>query len=188
MAGPENNPRYGFTYEGGVTTEAAILQSLVHAGPLILDTAHMVVVMLPGALPDNAAGGKKFTQCMMHASSIGGMLFSPAMKKAGLHFAVTKVRYAKLFRDLDNGGLDMTPITGEYSEVMNKFTKRITAAIKALPDAERTLEVADVIFDGDDIDNPETDTLFDYMTVGMLLNRDDAHVVAQAMNIIPCVF
>jgi hypothetical protein len=66
-----------------------------------------------------------------------------------MHFKLTKGRLAKLFRAVDTAGtINMTPIQGGPEQAIPIAIKRFAVAIAALPIDERTIEAADVWYDG----------------------------------------
>ena len=62
-----------------------------------------------------------------------GIILPPDVLEAGMHGAVEDSRWASLFRDLVEAGLDMTPILGPASVALPKLSERLVKAIKALP-------------------------------------------------------
>ena len=47
---PSSVPKYSVSYVGDPRSDAAIVKTLKHGGPLLLAQEHMAVKMLPGAL------------------------------------------------------------------------------------------------------------------------------------------
>ena len=109
------NARYDYHYDcTGAASKAAIFKSMVYDGPLKLAAEHMVVIMMPDALEDGAAAGQKIaSQTLFHSLAMPSMVMEHEVANNGMHFKLTKVRVAKLFRDVDTAGtINLTPIPG----------------------------------------------------------------------------
>ena len=185
------NPRYDFNYECAATaSKATIFKTLVYEGPLKLAKEHMVATLMPDALDDGAsAGEKKASQTLLHVLALPAMVMVNEVSTGGMHFKLTKGRLAKLFRAMDTAGtINMTPIPGGPEQAIPIASKRFAVAIAALPSDERTIEAADVWYDGAS-DDAGTDTFYDWCTPALLARGSGGmEVVAQFCNVTPGCF
>ena len=122
---------YAFKYVGNVTSEAAIVKSLKGGGPMVVANDHLLVTMLPDAFEDAAtAGHKNVHMQQLEAMSMDGLLFERDVSNGGTHLIVVKDRWIALFRDVDTGGMDTTPIAGDATVAIPIAAQRMAATLK----------------------------------------------------------
>ena len=184
---PDTIATYAVQYIGNPATDAARLATLTHAGPLLLATEHLLVGMAPDAF-DRTTNAPHVTvkTTQLLGMTFGGVLFDATVAAHGMHLTVIKTRWAKLFADIDaDGKIDKTPIPGDARTAIPKLTRRLVAAIKLLPAAQRTITNAEVVYDGDP-DDPNTDDWYDWMTPSLLVGgAAGPEIVAQWMSLTP---
>ena len=113
MSTPITASKYAIKHVGNPTTDAARLKSLDFDGPLVVASDHMLAVLLPEALESAAsAGDKTITTHMMQAGLMEGYILDARTRKGGMHFSCKVDRCATLVKDLDEHGMDWTPILG----------------------------------------------------------------------------
>ena len=182
--------RYTLSYTGGVTTATAKAKSLKHDGPLVVAKDNMLAVVAPKTMSDIGIVDKFGTsQLFVEGCMVGGFSFADDLLDLGIHFIVGDAKVESVIKAVDANGFDDTPILGGGpEEVATIAAKRFTAAVRLLPEAERTLTKGDVWYVGPD-DNAETGTWFDELTPRMLLAGEaDATVLAQFRNLLPGIF
>ena len=178
--------KYAFQYVGSPRSEAAQLRSLDFDGPLEVAQDHMLAVLLPDALEDAAtAGTKTITTHFMRGGLMEGYLLDADVRKGGMHFSIKLSRSATLIKDLDEGGMDWTPIHGEADVAIPAAIVRIVAIMVTWPQAKRMIANGDVIYDGN-WDNAATDTWYDWMAPDLLISSGGGMpAVGQFMNLTP---
>ena len=131
---PITNVKYVFEYTSGPATDDGALASLTEDGPLLIASDHVVSSMLPDALVSATAPNKFIvaTQDLLVAS-FGGFLLDAALRKACMHFTPRNTRWAKLMQDLDEAGLDTSPIPGDWDTAWPTFHDRLLATLLTLP-------------------------------------------------------
>ena len=85
------------------------------------------------------------------------------MGRGGVHFALRVTRVAKLLAEVDQAGMDWSPIRGPASEAVPIAVARFTSVVRALSDDQRTITSADVLYD-DQPEDAATGTWYDYVT------------------------
>ena len=66
----------------------------------------------------------------LEAGLIAGGLLDRDVSDGGIHFAMEASRCAKFFADLDDAGMDWSPIRGGAKTAVPKAVARLTAAVK----------------------------------------------------------
>ena len=172
----ETNTKYAVGYVGSPAGTNAILDSLISDGPLLIAQDHIVANMLPEAL-DTVAHAPKIVVANqdLQVALTPGFLFDADMRDCGTHWALGKTRWAKFFHDMNEAGLDTTPIKGEMEKAYATFSSRAVSTLIKLDAEKRTVKLADVMFYDDEAEDPDTDTFFDYVSMNMLLSGDGGH-------------
>ena len=164
-----------------------IVKALGAGGPLQLSVDHALVILLPDACGPVTDGSddKSLNLIDVQAALVAGMLLEPALAGAGMHWAMEPARVAQCLLDLEAAGTDWTPIRGEAKSAFPKASDRLTTGMRSLPEAKRTLKIAECIFEGSPQD-AGTGTWFDHLTPAMLMaGGGGTEVVAQAMLLLP---
>ena len=121
--------KFDLSYNGNPRSDAAILKSLAHGGPLVVHAEHVAASMLPDVLKGAPTEGTKHLPLIILNNSIfPDFVLDPDLGEGGMHFAVDKDRWASVFRNLVEGGLDTTPIKGgeEKAKAFSSTTKGST--------------------------------------------------------------
>jgi hypothetical protein len=186
MAAPHDISTFAVNFIGDPADDAATMEALTNAGPMLIAQDHMLSTMVPGALDhDSNAPHVTIMMTELAGATYGGLIFGASMRGNCMHFALRKTRWAKLFADVRASGIDMTPIPGGAVAAIPVLTERLTSAIKRLPDHLRTITAADVMYDGA-ADNPGTDEWYDFMTPTILMgNEAGSEIVAQFAQMTP---
>ena len=188
-----SDSRYEVKYVGDPRSDGAILKTLTAAGPLSLAKEHFLVRLLPDVAEDEVAGATATGRMAMALTLVHTLIFQACMVSAdvgrgGVHFAVKASRLAMFFRDLEQVGFDMSPIRGAAEAAVPIAIARFAETMQKLTTHQRTINADDVIYDGD-IDNPGTDSWYDWVTPSMLTRGDGGmQVVAQWCNLTPGCF
>jgi len=153
---------------------------------MIVATDHVLAKFIPDALDFvDYAPAVGIAIDDLFAMFIGGCLMDGTVFNQGMHFSLTPNRLAKFVKDLDASGMVWEPITGEEAVAFPKATLAITAAMRKLPDDQRLVTTADLLYDSDPKD-AGTGTWFDKITPNLLSSGGgDMHVVAQFNSVIP---
>ena len=183
---PVTDSKYAYAYIGNPASDAARLKSLKNAGSLLLAPEHVTVKILPDVWPrDTHAPAIESSQSDQHELFLPGALLDPALARSGLHFAVGGPRLAKLCKDLDDAGMDWTPIYGGEDVAFPMARERFRKAVAALPDDKRLITKDEVWFDGD-AEDAATGTWFDHTTAGGLLSGGGSmRLVSHFMALVP---
>jgi hypothetical protein len=186
VANASANPKYQLKFVGNPRTDEAKMKSLASAGPLLAAKEQVLAALLPDAWGrEEHAPDVAIPMGDIHSILLPGTLLDSTSAKQGLHMAVEPGRLASLMQALDDAGMDWTPIRGSASEAVPKATARVTAALLALPDDQRTIAAEHIMHDGD-ADNPATDTWYDWVCPHMLMaGGGGMAAVAEFMALVP---
>ena len=100
-------------------------------------------------------------------------MFDPDVGRGGVHFAIRVSRVAKLLAEVDQAGMDWSPIIrGPAAEAVPIAVARFTSpVVKSLSDEKRAITSADVLYD-DQPEDAATGTWYDYVTPNALMSGD----------------
>ena len=148
IALPVTHAKYAFSFVGAPADDAARALTLANNGPLLVATDHILSVMLPESL-ERAANAPRVAIKIndIHGAFVAGALLADDLVGCGMHFALGVTRTAQFCKDLDEAGLDKTPVKGTREEAWLTIKDRIVELLKTLPTAMRTITRADVFFD-----------------------------------------
>ena len=182
-------PEYAIRQPGNPRSAAARLKALSHAGPLLLAKEHVLTVIIPDAFHHASATERETTLHLMHDLIVPYVIFPDDAAKNAIHLAVKLARLAVFWQDMDAAGLDKTPIRGDLTKVYPALARRIRDGMAMLTTAQRTINMDDMEWDGEP-DNPQTDTWFDWVTIGALSSGGHgAPMVAQMMSLsVMCIY
>ena len=177
---------YAFRIPGNPTTLAAKAKALAGPGHLLIATDHKVAAFLPEALDTTSKAPDVLVRTAdIDGALIAGALLSPALIESGVHFTLDNVRSAKFIKDIHEAAFDWTPIPGEAKTAWPVAYDRLSTAVKALTPAQRTIELADVIYDGA-ADDAGTGKWYDHMSPKLLMAGDGGtDTVAQWIALVP---
>ena len=186
IALPVTHAKYAFSFIGAPADDAARALTLASNGPLLVATDHIMSVMLPGSLERHAHAPRvaiKIDDIL--GAFVAGALLADDLVGCGMHFALGVTRTAQFCKDLDEAGIDKTPVTGTRQEAWLTVKERIVELLKTLPAAMRTIARADVFFDGAD-NNPNSTYWYDHVTPQMLMSGGyGPEAVAQWLEVVP---
>ena len=94
------DPRYSFTYVGGVTADAQVIAALGSQGVMTVEPDSLVASMMPDAFDDDGNGKKIVSQCDMGYLMLGGLTLDTTVGANGTAFAVKGARYSSALKDL----------------------------------------------------------------------------------------
>ena len=145
-----SDTRYAVKFVGDPAGDAARSKSLAGLGPLLIAKDHIMARILPDAFDRESYA----PDVVIHSTDVACAFFTNAafateLADSGVHFAVKPGRWAAAFKDVDDNGLDVTPISGEAEDAFPDAAGRISSAFKTLPLAKRIFGMDDVLFDGD---------------------------------------
>ena len=103
--------RHAFSYVGAPGTNVTRAKSLLHEGPLVIATDHLVYIMCPNVTEaDGARERKRTSQLFMTRCVVAGALFDDEVKANGVHFIITVSRLGTFIKDLEESGMNCAPI------------------------------------------------------------------------------
>ena len=177
---------YAFRIHGDPTTPAAKAKALAGGGQLLIAKDHKLAALLPDALDATSKAPDVLVRTAdVDGSFIAGALLAPDLAESGVHFTLDNVRSARFIKDIDEAAFVWTPIAGPAKTAWSTAYGRITTAVKALPPAQRMIELTDVIFDGT-ADDAGTETWYDHMSPKLLMAGDGGmETVAQWLAMVP---
>ena len=169
------------------TSTEDIAKAFGAGGPLQFARDHALAILLPNACGAVAGSDEKSLKLIdVQAALVAGMLLEPDVAKAGMHWAIGTARVAQCNKDLEDAGTDWTPVKGEANTAIPKASARLTAGMRALPEAKRMLKRAECIWDSDHPQDAKAGTWYDHLTPAMLMAGDGGlEMVAQAMLMLP---
>merc|ERR1711965_485882 len=127
---------------------AAKAAALKEDGHLGITTAHMLYKVMPDAInPAAGAGPTAVTAHLLNYLLVPPAVFSPAVRKGAVHWAMDPDRCAQWMMDLDDAGLDTEPIPGPLAVAAPVLRNRILAVACGLTAAQRLVDVGHLIFD-----------------------------------------
>ena len=190
MSSTITDPMYAFHYIGRPASESAQLKTLGFDGPLVVASDHKMAVMLPDALDDAPTAGEKIVpMSRMHGGMTEAYIYDNDIRKGGMHMVITLSRSATMVKDMDEHGMDWTPIYGDATVAWPKAIARMVATMKTMSDAQRTILFGDVIYHSAHWDNAGTDTWYDWMNPDVLMaNGGGMKAVQQFANITPACY
>ena len=169
MAVTPGDPRCQFRYVGAAPNDAAKIVSLAtHVGGAVRVAAnHCIMTAVGHLMPPAQRAANIVTMHLIEFLILTPMIFDEDLDVASPSWHAKMTRLSKLFADLLTAGLN---IVGQCT--FEELRGMVQDAIKELPDAERTLNFNDVLYD-----NTATNTWWDTITPRRLRAGDTSNAV-----------
>ena len=136
-----NTTKFEFTVAGNEAAKTASLATSP-GGPIKVHNTHLLAVALEAAgvvLPSTGADHRVLKMHMLEDLSLTSIVYTEALRAEVLTYYIKPTAWSALFRSLEGAGLAFAATS--YAEVQ----RELTVAIAALPLAEKTFDVADVL-------------------------------------------
>ena len=125
--------KYAFEYVGTPASDDEKARTLANNGPLMIAQDHMWSAMMPEALDAAPVAHKKIIRIgAVHEVILENALYDPDLINGGTHFSLGVTRSAQFTKDIDEAGIDTTPVKGDWITAWPTVRSRIAAAIQAL--------------------------------------------------------